>query len=179
MKEIVGGSFTGFTSYSKNVLAEPPSVSVTEIVMKAVPNPLVKGRRVTVRFAPLPPKVIPPLEINSPLDDCAANCRLAAGVSTSPMVKGTVTTVSSLTTWSGMDEMVGKSLTERTVTVKVRVTRLLEVPPSLTVTETVAMPLALVTVLKLKEPPGEGLEEENVRLVSSAGLLLLAVRVRV
>ena len=43
-------------------------------------------------------------------------------------------------------------MTELTVTVNVRVTRLLLVPPSLTVTVTTAEPLALATGAKLNVP---------------------------
>ena len=54
--------------------------------------------------------------------------------------------------------MLGASLTGRTVTVNDRVTRLLWLCPSLTVTEIVAVPVALAAGLKLNDPVLAGLE---------------------
>src|SRR5436189_5968772 len=49
----VGGSFTGFTVRTNELLAEPPLVSVTLTVIAAAPDWFVAGRTVRTQFDPL------------------------------------------------------------------------------------------------------------------------------
>ena len=111
-----------------------------------------------VRLAPLPPRTISAGSTSEALSDVADTVRLAAGVSVSPTVKAIAgVDVSMAITRPGMEEIVGATLTWLTVTVKVRETTLLLVPPSLTVTVMVAEPEAAATGVNLIEPLAPGL----------------------
>src|ERR1043166_8153576 len=88
MAEMVGASFTELTVRRKLVLVKPKFVSLTEIVIVAVPNWLAAGVTVTVRLLPLPPKTMLETGANRGLDDCAASERTLAGVVSSPIVNG-------------------------------------------------------------------------------------------
>src|SRR5206468_1005485 len=111
------------------------------------------GITVTVRLAPLPPKTMFAFGTRLGLDEVPRRLRLALGVSTSVTVKASAPVgVSSRIVGFPMALMVGGSLTAFTVTRKLRVVRLLIVPPSLTVTVIVAAPLALVRGAKVKVP---------------------------
>src|SRR5882762_9682928 len=113
MGEMVGGSFTGVTVRTKLVLTEPKLVSVTEIVMVALPDWLAMGVSVMVRLAPLPPKRMLLVGTNTGFEEAAARIKRVAGVTESPMVKAMgPTTVSSLTVRLAMLEMVGTALAE-------------------------------------------------------------------
>src|SRR5690349_20265423 len=83
---IVGRSLTELT-VTRNVPLVVAKPSLTVIVIVAVPNWLVVGRTVTVRAAPLPPSTMFAFGISAGLDDAADTFRLAAAVSTSPIVK--------------------------------------------------------------------------------------------
>src|SRR4051794_4981096 len=62
--------------------------SLTLIVTSASPTCPGKGVSVTVRLAALPPNTIPASDNTRGLEDEAVSPKLAAGVSTSPTVKG-------------------------------------------------------------------------------------------
>ena len=113
-----------------------PSLTVT--VMLAVPIWFVTGVIVTVRVAPLPPKMTFPTGTSVGLDDVALSTRLDRAVSTSPTVKliGPVE-VFWLMVRSGILEIVGGSFTGVTVRTKLS---LAVASPSLTVTVIVALP---------------------------------------
>ena len=83
----VGGAFKKFTVTWKVALALLPAPSVTVKVMAAVPDWLVVGIRLTVRFDPLPPRTIRETGIRAGLDEARLTTRFAAGVSASPTVK--------------------------------------------------------------------------------------------
>src|SRR5678810_286866 len=55
MAERVGRSFTAFTVTTKELLARPKAVSLTESEIVVVPDWLGAGVTVTVRLPPLPP----------------------------------------------------------------------------------------------------------------------------
>src|SRR3954466_3413281 len=87
MLEMVGAVFTPLTVNKNWELAvEPPSLTVT--VMVAVPVWPLAGVTVTVRLAPLPPKIILALGTSVVLDELPARVRLASGVSASLIVNG-------------------------------------------------------------------------------------------
>ena len=84
---MVGASFTGSTIKLKVVDAlEVPSFTV--MVTVALPLWLAPGLIVTVRFAPLPPKVMLATGIRDGLLVDAVRVKFAAGVSLSPTVNG-------------------------------------------------------------------------------------------
>src|SRR4051794_11713275 len=79
IREIAGGSFTGFTVTAKIALAlDRPSLTVS--VMVALPLWLVAGRTVTVRWVPLPPKTMLAGGTSVGLDEALLSVRLAGGV---------------------------------------------------------------------------------------------------
>ena len=144
MVEIIGGSFTSLTNKTNPASVSPPFASITEMVMKAVPTSLVKGRTVTVRFAPVPLNTMSESSTSSGFDDEPIKVRLPAGVSTSPIVNVTLIGISSSANLSSKSPViVGRSLTELICTVKVRVVRLLDACPSSTVTVMTTEPVAL------------------------------------
>ena len=114
---MVGASFTGDTVNSKSEVAWPPLASATVMVMVAEPKAFVMGRNATVRFAPLPLKMISAEVISSGFDESEVRVRLPVGVSTSPMVKERFVVASSFNVMLGSAEIVGSSLTGVTVTV--------------------------------------------------------------
>src|SRR6185503_25787 len=138
----VGGSFTAMTDTRKLVeLDTMPSLTAT--LTSEVPNWLGSGTKVTVRLAPAPLKKMLFVGNTAGFVEVADKLRLSAAVSTSPMVNGTVSTVSSSIGWFAMLEIVGRSLVGVIVMVNVRLNRLLGGGPSLSVTETRALPLPL------------------------------------
>src|SRR5262249_25114372 len=150
-----GGSFTGVSVRAKAPLALALFASVTVRVIVTVPLRLVAGVTVSVRLVPAPARASPASATRFVSDEVTVTCRLAAGVSTSEMTNVTGPNgVSSSVDASGRSEIVGGSLTGRTVTCSVRVTTLLELPPSSAVTVRVTTPLALVAGVKLRVPTG-------------------------
>src|SRR6266481_4325411 len=123
---MIGGSLTGLTVTRKFVLlVSRPSLTVT--VMRVVPFWLVAGVTVTARFVPVPPKTTLAAGTSVRLLEVLVKVKLAAAVSTSPIMKGIgPVDVSSLMAWGGIAEMVGASLTAVTVRRK-----LVLVPPKL------------------------------------------------
>src|ERR1043166_2868701 len=124
MPVIVGGSLIGLTVRRKFVLlvAAP---SLTVMVIRETPLWLVAGVMMRARLVPLPPKTMFAVGTRVRLEEVPLTVRLAAAVSTSPIMKGiTPVEVSSLMVWFGMAEMTGASFTELTVRRK-----LLLVPP--------------------------------------------------
>ena len=86
---------------------------------------------ITVRLGPLPPRAMPAVATSPVLEEVALSARLVAAVSASPMVKGIAAVgVFSLVVWSAMAEMIGRSFTGVTVTVKLRLTVLFALWPS-------------------------------------------------
>src|SRR5881392_1496041 len=86
--EMVGGSFTGLTVRTNDLLADAPSRSATVMVMVAVPDWLAAGTTMNVRFDPLPPKTIFASGARPWLEERPLTVKLAAGVSRSPMENG-------------------------------------------------------------------------------------------
>ena len=133
-----------------------PSLTVT--VMLATPVCPAAGVTVTVRLLPAPPNMIPAVCTRVALSELPESVRLEAEVSASLMVNGMAAVAESAAiSRLVMLEMVGGWLTWLTVTVKVRETTLLLVPPSLTVTVIVAVPNAKATGVNLIEPVVLGL----------------------
>ena len=163
-----GGSFTDCTvTWKVSVAVNPPSSrTITEIV--ATPKPLASGARISVRLGPEPLRSRLAVGINDGFDELAETTRLDAGVSTSPIMKVTVSPfVSSFTIWSAMSEMTGGSLTGFTASTNTRLALLLFV--SVTVIVMVALPVwfvagSSVTVRLLPLPP-KVMFEVGTRLV--------------
>src|SRR5216117_3067911 len=88
MLEMVGGSFTGLTVRTNELLADAPSPSSTVMVIAVVPDWLAAGIRVTVRLGPLPPKTMFASGTKPGLDERPLTVKLPAGVSKSPMENG-------------------------------------------------------------------------------------------
>src|SRR4051795_13054776 len=86
-----------------------PSLTLT--VMVAVPDWPAAGVTVTVRLAPLPPRLMLPRGTRAGLEELLLRIRLARPVSTSPIVKlnGPVE-LSTLMFWLAMLEIAGGSL---------------------------------------------------------------------
>src|ERR1051325_1171021 len=84
-----------------------------------------------VRLEPLPPKVIFAFGTRAGLEELAVRIRLVAAVSTSPTVNG-MGPIGAFTgvVWLAIGDMTGGSFTALTVTVKVRLIRLLLLWPS-------------------------------------------------
>src|SRR6266481_3940611 len=111
MAEIVGASFTELTVRTKFVLVKPKLVSLTEIVMLAVPNWFAAGVTVTVRLLPLPPKTMLAGGTRVGLEELELKVSSVAGVVSSPTVNGMAAVeVSSLTVWAAIPLMVGGTL---------------------------------------------------------------------
>src|SRR5260221_10967408 len=142
MAEIVGASFTELTVRTKFVLVKPKLVSLTEIVMLAVPNRFAAGVTVTVRLLPLPPKTMLDTGARTGLDDCAASTSRLAGVVSSPIVNGMAGVgVSSAVVRLAMAERLGAALAKGLMcTTKLWLKVLLVAWPSVTVTVIVAVP---------------------------------------
>ena len=111
---IVGASLTPLT-VSKNELVEDNVPSLTTRVIVLLPKVLVRGKRLTVRSLPLPPKTMFVFGTRLVLDDEPERTKVSAAVSKSPIVKGIIATLSSLVTTPGMGEMVGGLLTVNTL----------------------------------------------------------------
>src|ERR1051325_279108 len=94
MSEIVGGLLLVELTVSTNVSAALSTPSLTVTVIKVTPNWPDAGVTVTVRFEPLPPNTMLAAGTRLELVDAPATAKLAAAVSTSPMVKA-----------SGLDEV--------------------------------------------------------------------------
>jgi len=156
MAVMVGASLTAVTARVNVRLVTAAFPSVTEMVIAALPLRLAAGVILTLRLAPEPPKEIPVVGTRVVLEDEPLTVKLAAGVSTSPMVKSIVMGVSSLVVLSSIADIVGESLTGVTVKLKVRV--VLPMLASATTREIVAVPLWLaagrmVTERLLPDPP--------------------------
>jgi hypothetical protein len=93
---MAGGSLTELIVRPKEVLAETVP-SLTEIEIEQKPEIFVAGVTVKVREVPLPPRIRLLLGTMAVLDEIAETTNALAGVSRSPMVKGIVMGVSSLT----------------------------------------------------------------------------------
>ena len=108
-------------------------------VIVAEPIWLVAGRRITVRFEPLPPSNICEFGIRPALEEFAVSESDPAADSTSPIVTAIVPLLVFRTNvWSAMAEIDGASLTALTVSVKAL---LLLDAPSLTVRVMILAPL--------------------------------------
>src|SRR5206468_387706 len=109
---MVGGSFTGLTVRTNDLLADAPSESATVMAIVAVPDWFAAGIRVSVRLGPLPPKTIFPSGLTLQRRSSDLTVKLSAVLSTSPMENGMAAVgVSSYMDWSGTLEMVGGSFT--------------------------------------------------------------------
>src|SRR6266849_577455 len=107
----------------------------------------------TVRLGPLPPRAMPAVATRPVLEELALSARVVVAVSTSPIVKGiAVVGVFSLVVWSAMADIVGRSFTGVTVTVKLWLTVLFALWPSFTVTVIVALPFAFIAGVKVNAP---------------------------
>src|ERR1043166_425315 len=157
MDEIAGGLFTACTVSTKvSLVLLVPSLTVT--VMVALPDWLVVGSTLTVRFDPLPPKVMFWLGTSAGLEEVPLRVSVLAALSTSPMVKGTGP-AGGFCVGPGLtiSEINGASFTGFTVTVKVRLIMLLLGCPSLTRTVITAVPLASGAEAKVTLPVLAGL----------------------
>ena len=164
---MVGVSLTELT-VNTNVSVRVFKPSETVMPTVDVPYLLATGRKTTVRFEPLPPKLMRLVGSKVLLLDVRDKLNKTLLVSISLTLKLTVLVTSSLVLWFDMSVMVGVSLTELTVNTKVSV-RVFE--PSDTVIPTVALPYLLATGLNvtvLLEP----LPPKLMRLVGSKVLLL-------
>src|SRR5438067_5281036 len=87
MSEIFGGVFPAELTLRTKVslVVNDPSLTVTAIVVE--PDLFAAGVTVTVRFDPLPPKVILPLGTSTESEDEPVTTKLEAAVSASPMTK--------------------------------------------------------------------------------------------
>jgi hypothetical protein len=173
--EMVGASFTASTVRVK--LVEVSSVpSLTVMVIMEVPVTPGAGVTVTVRLAPLPPKLMLATGTKVVLLEPALTVRLPGAVSASPTVKAIAgVAVFSEVDWSAMAEIVGAVFAA--VTVRTKSVDALSVPSS-TVTVIVVVPLAAgagVSVMVLLGPPPPN---EIFAFGTTAGLLELPVTVR-
>src|SRR5438094_105291 len=105
---MVGGSFTGLTVRTNQLLADAPSESATVMVIVAVPYWLVAGVMAMVRLDPLPLMAMFPLGTRAGLEELQLTTRFVAAVSASLTVNATpVRGVSSSVVRLAMLEMVG------------------------------------------------------------------------
>ena len=153
MSLMVGRSFSELTvRVNMSLTAFVPSLTV--IVMVVVPNWFVAGVMVTVRLAPLPPKVMFALGTSAVTDDPPDTLNAADGVSTSPMVNEIAPVpVSSSMARFARSVITGGSFTGVTVSRKVLVA--VAPSPSVTIRVIIVVPLALVpgrTVIDRLEP---------------------------
>ena len=157
ISDIVGRSLTPVTVRSNESLTDPPFPSVTVTVMVAVPIWLEAGVIVTVRDPPLPPKTMLLFGTSVRFEEVPETPSEPSAVSTSLIVKGiALVGVSSLVLLFVISDIVGKSLTE--FTVSWNVSRLESVSPSVTVIVIVAEPNwfaagVTVTVRSAPTPP--------------------------
>src|SRR3989442_8613828 len=106
--EMVGGSFTGLTVRTNELLADAPPESATVMVMVAVPFWFVAGVMAMVRLDPLPLMVMFPMGTSARLEELQVTTRFVAAVSASLTVNATPARgVSSSVVWAAMLEMVG------------------------------------------------------------------------
>ena len=134
---IVGASFTGVTVRTKVafVVAVP---SLTATVIVAAPDWFAAGVAVSVRLAPLPPRMRAELGMSAGLEEVAVTVSVPAADSRSPTVNASAAVgVSSAVVVSIRPEIVGASFTG--VTVRTKVAFVVTVP-SLTATVMVAVP---------------------------------------
>src|SRR5688572_1585346 len=122
--------------------------------MIADPDWLGSGVIDMVRALPVPRKTMLEVRTRLGFEETVDNSRASAGVSSSPIVMLICADMSSAMIWSAIEEMNGGSLTPPIITRNVRVTMLLEAPPSSTVTVIVTLPVTFETVRKLNEPEG-------------------------
>ena len=141
--EIVGASFTDLTLSVNVVVADPlsPSTTVTETIVSSPKTSAIGVSRIK-RFVPDPSITIPPSSSTSRFDDSTRSNNPDAAVSKSLTKTGTTAVVSSSIAMVFSWEIVGRSLTARTVTVN---DLLFVLIPSLTRTVTTAVPLAFRT----------------------------------
>src|SRR6266571_3551274 len=105
---MVGGSFTGLTVRTNEVLADAPSESVTVMVMGAAPFWLVIGVMVMLRLDPLPLMAMFPLGTSAGLEELQVTMRFVAAVWLSLTLNATPARgMSSSVVWGAMLEMVG------------------------------------------------------------------------
>src|SRR6266498_2891727 len=105
---MVGGSFTGLTVRTNELLADAPSGSATVMVMVAVPFWLVTGVMAMLRFVPLPLMAMFPSRTSAGLEELQVTTRFVAAVWPSLTVNATPARgVSSSVVWLAMLEMVG------------------------------------------------------------------------
>ena len=120
---IIGASFSAVTINTNVSLAVAvPSFTVT--VMVVVPFWFAAGVITSVRFVPLPPRMIFAFGTRVVFDDVAVTVRDAAGVSTSPTAKAILPVdISSFVLLSEMSLTVGKSFTAITVRTNISLTK--------------------------------------------------------
>src|SRR6266511_3002558 len=105
---MVGGSFTGLTVRTNDLLADAPSGSATVMVMVAAPFWLVTGVMDMIRLDPLPLMLMFPMGTSTELEELQVTTRFVAAVWPSLTVNAIPTSgVSSSVVWSAMLEMVG------------------------------------------------------------------------
>ena len=149
MAAITGGSFTGRTITVNETDAVAPSGSRTVIVITVAPNRSGAGVTRTVRLDSVPVKTMFVTGTRFVIEDTALTVSKAAGVSTSPRMKGSAAVgVSSSTVTFGSVDRNGASFSGVMVTVKLRTIRLFDGVLSLTVTVMVATPLELSAGVK-------------------------------
>src|SRR5687768_13130120 len=103
-----GGWLPAATVTRKDVPAVAPSPSSTCTVTTALPDAPARGRKLMVRAAPAPPKVMLLSGSNPWFADDTARRKRSGADSASPMVKGTSTIVPpAATVWAGMVEIEG------------------------------------------------------------------------
>src|SRR5436190_23301933 len=78
--EMVGGSFTGLTVRTNELLADAPSGSATVMVMVAAPFWLVTGVMDMVRLDPLPLMLMFPMGTSTELEELQVTTRFVAAV---------------------------------------------------------------------------------------------------
>src|SRR5438093_342209 len=106
--EMVGGSFTGLTVRTNELLADAPSESATVMVMVVAPFWLVIGVMVMLRLDPLPLTAMFPSRTSAGLEELQVTTRFVAAVWPSLTLNATPARgVSSSVVWGAMLEMVG------------------------------------------------------------------------
>src|SRR6266550_1126503 len=106
--EMVGGSFTGLTVRTNEVLADAPSESATVMIMVAAPFWLVIGVMVMLRLDPLPLMAMFPSRTNAGLEELQVTTRFVAAVWPSLTLNATPARgVFSSVVWLAILEMVG------------------------------------------------------------------------
>ena len=105
---------TGFMVSKKEELEEAVP-SLTEIVIKVVPNSVATGVMDSVRLVPVPPNAMFATGTSVVLVDVAVKISEAGGVSASPITNAVVATLSSFVVRFGITEMVGRPFTAKTL----------------------------------------------------------------